>query len=260
MTPTYTFRLPETFQPLEFLRTPELIRLSDDARYFISLILTKLSRREVDEHGNVRLHAAYLRNVMHFKRYRAVVDALLEGGAVTRAPYVVSERSFGYMLGERYRRDQHVRVAVTCLRLIGRLQTFHKQAEADRRARMLPVHRGLERRQYRLRIDGEQAREIIRALPPSSNPFDVQGVLVRDIEEREFHINVGRYGRLANNITSMHRGVRRALRCGGRQILQHVDIACCQPALIGLLMRRQRQADRARGQAGGDGQHEHKHI
>jgi len=247
----FKFRLPESFEPGDFL--PLKLRcLADDARYFMSLILTKLSRREVDAQGNVRLHAAYLRNVMHKHRYRAVIEALLEGGAVTRAPYQVGARSFGYMLSDRFRRDQHVRVQATCPRLIGRLQAFHESVEAERRARMLPVHRGLERQQYRLRIDGDLAREIIRALPPGSNPFDVQGVLVRDIEQRDFHINVGRYGRLANNVSSMNRNVRRALRHGRRE-LQHVDIRCCQPALIGKLMSNQQRADRGQGRAGTDG-------
>jgi hypothetical protein len=43
------FRLPETFHPGEFLRRPQLRNCHDDARYFVSLILTKLARRQVDE-------------------------------------------------------------------------------------------------------------------------------------------------------------------------------------------------------------------
>lgn len=232
MTPAFDFRLPSSFDPREFLRTPQLCRLADDARYFISLIITKLARGAVDDCGSVRLHAAYLRNVMHKHHYAAVVDALLDGGAVTRAPYRVGEKSFGYALSDRYHLDKHVRIPATDPRLIGRLESFHKTTELERCSRMLPVHFGLERQQRRLRIDGNLAREIISDLPPESNPYDVQGVLVADIEQREFHVNVGKYGRLTNNVTSMKREVRAALRVRGEP-LQHVDIACCQPALVG---------------------------
>ena len=246
MTP-YHFRLPETFHPGEFLRSLRLRTCHDDARYFVSLILTKLARRDVDECGNVRLMAKHLRSVMHKHNYAAVVDALLEYGAVTRSPYAVGERAFGYVLSDRFRGDRHVRIPATDARLIGRLDAYHQQAEQERLSRMLPVHTALERLQWRLRIDGDLAREIITGLPPASNPFDVQGILVADIEHRQFRMNVGRYGRVANNITSMKRELRAALRVGDYP-LHHVDISCCQPAMIGQAAR---QADRkARGQGG----------
>ena len=240
MNSPFHFCLPESFQPGEFLRTPKLIRLADDARYFMSLILTKTARGQVDEFGNVRLMAKHLRNIMHKHHYNHVVDALVDGGAVERDPYLVGERSFGYRLGERFHDDKHVRIPATDPRLIARLAAFHRQQE--RLASMKPVHFALERHQQRLSIDGNQACDILSTLPPASNPFDVQGVLVRDIEDREFHVNVGRFGRLSNNITSMKREIRPALRLGSEP-LQHVDIRCCQPALIG------KEARDAAGQA-----------
>ena len=253
MNSPFQFRLPKSFHPAEFLRTPKLLRLADDARYFVSLILTKLARRDVDECGHVRLMAKHLRNVMNFRNYSAVVDALLDGGAVTRAPYQVGERSFGYRLAERFRAYRHVRIPATDPRLIARLAAFHEQAEQERRSRMKPVHYGLERHQFRLRIDGNLAREIIAGLSPTSNPFDVQGILVSDIEHRDFRVNVGRFGRLSNNVTSMKRELRAALMVGG-QSLQHVDISCCQPALIGRAARAGQQAGREQGEGnkGGD--------
>lgn len=232
MTPELQFCLPESFCPAEFLRNPKLIRLADDARYFMSLILTKTARGQVDELGNVRLMAKHLRSIMHKHHYNQVVDALLESGAVVRTPYEIGERSFGYRLGDRFRDDKHIRITVRDTRLIDRLRSFHEQADKERQSRMKPVHYALERHQQRLSIDGKQATEIIEALPPASNPWDCQGILVRDIQEKDFHVNVGRYGRLSNNITSMKREIRSALRLG-REPLQHVDISCCQPALIG---------------------------
>lgn len=232
MKPSYHFRLPESFQPREFLRTPELIYLADDARYFVSLILTKTARDQVDDSGHVRLMAKHLRSIMHKHHYKQVVDALLVGGAVKRVAYQVGECSFGYQLAERFHRDKHVRIAAQDPRLVDRLRLFHEQAEQERQSRMKPVHFALERHQRRLSIDVNQAREIIESLPPASNPWDCQGILVRDIQEKDFHVNVGRYGRLTNNITSMKREIRSALRLGSES-LKHVDISCCQPALIG---------------------------
>lgn len=245
--PRYQFRLPESFHPGEFLRTFPLIRLADDARYFVSLILTKTARGQVDDSGHVRLMAKHLRSIMHKHQYNKVVDALLDGGAVKRVPYRPGERSFGYQLADRFRDDKHVRLTARDPRLIGRLRMFHEQAECERHSRMKPVHFALERIQQQLKIDGDQAREIIKSLPAASNPWDCQGVLVRDIEEKEFHVNVGRYGRLSNNITSMKREIRLTLRHGSDP-LKHVDIKCCQPSLIGKVAKETRQQEDRTGQ------------
>jgi hypothetical protein len=200
----------------------------------------------VDEDGYVRLMAKHLRNVMNYDNYSAVVDALLDGGAVSRVPYQVGERSFGYTLADRFRDDRHVRTPATDSRLIGRLDAYHSQVEAERLARMKPVHSALERLQWRLQIDANIAREILTGLSAESNPFDTQGILVADIVNRDFHVNVGRFGRLSNNITSMKRELRAALNVGGLP-LHHVDIRCCQPALIGQAAR---QAARQAGRQG----------
>ena len=232
----YSFVLPESFHPGEFLTSPALLCRWDDARYFVSLILTKLARGQVDDGGMIRLRAAYLRNVMHNRGCKPVVDALLEGGAVWRTAYKVGEKSFGYRLSDRFIGDRHVRLPISNARLIGRLAVFHEQQEVERLARMQPVHLALAKQQHRLRIHGDAAREIVAGLPPKSNPFDVQGVLVANIEHREFHCNVGRYGRLANNITSLKREVRETLHVGGRK-LGSVDLSCVQPALLGKIIR-----------------------
>lgn len=189
--------------------------------------------------------AKYLRKIMHKHDYNKVVDALLAGGAVERVAYHNGDCPFGYRLADRFLQDKHVRIAAQDPRLIGRLHLFHQQAECERLGRMKPVHFALERLQKQLDIDGDLAREIIASLPPSSNPWDIQGVLVRDIESQDYHLNVGRYGRVSNNISSMKREVRAALRHGKEQ-LKHVDIKCCQPALIGLIMQKEEKQQEQR--------------
>ena len=231
----HTFALPESFDPEEFLTSPKLWRRQDDARYFISLILTKTATRDVDERGLVRLHAKHLQNVMYQESYSKVIAALRLGGAVERFPYQVGEKSFGFRLSARFVGDKHVRVPATDRRLIARLDAFHAQAAVERDSRMKPVHRLLEERQTGLQIHGNEARRILAELPSSCNPFDVQGTLISDIERGEFHCNVGRYGRFTNNITSLKRELRDSLHVEGER-LASVDIACAQPALLGKII------------------------
>ncbi len=230
-----SFVLPSSFDPGEFLTSPVLLRRWDDARYFVSLVLTKLARRDVDDLGVVRLHGKLLKAIMRSTTYAAVVESLLDGGAVERFRYTVGERSFGFRLAARFVADKHVRVPATDSRLIRRLEKFHDQATAERDARMKPVHRALARQQLRLRIDGAAARRTLASLPPECNPFDVQAILIGDIEHREYHVNVGRYGRFSNNITSLKRELRDSLHVN-REPLGCVDLSCAQPALLAKLM------------------------
>ena len=257
-----SFVNPASFEPREFLKSLALARRLDDARYFVSLIHTKLARRDVDHLGVVRLHAKHLKNIMRGSTYAAVVESLLDGGAIERFPYSVGERSFGFRLASRFVNDKHVRIQATDNRLIRRLQRFHDQAAAERDARMKPVHRALARQQYRLRIDGEAARQTLASLPATCNPFDTQGVLIEDIERHEFHLNVGQYGRVSNNITSLKRELRQNLNVNG-QPLGCVDLACAQPALLAKLIANsnnrgegeERQGTGGRGKRTGSSKH-----
>lgn len=237
------FVQPKSFDPGEFLKTPKLVRRWDDARYLVNLILWKLSRWDVndvgegDDRGVVRLQAKYLMRVMRQCDYAEVIKTLLECGVIERFAYTIGEHSFGYRLAARFIHDKHVRVPVTDRRLIKRLERLRVERAAKRQALMKPVHHELERRQRQLRIDGDLAREILSAFP-ESNLYDRQGILISAIEHRDFHCNVGNYGRFSNNITSLKREVRNALNVGNEQ-LGSVDVSCTQPALTAKLMQQQ---------------------
>ncbi|HEY4258641.1 MAG TPA: hypothetical protein VGM98_00715 [Schlesneria sp.] len=244
----YFFVLPESFEPSEFLKTPELQCRFDDARYFVSLILTKLAQRVADDDGFVVLHAAFLKNIMRSTTYADVIEAVVDGGAVERSRYyVVGEKSYGFRLTERFIADKHVRLPVTDARLIRRLAVYHEQHEIERKARMKPVHLALDNLQHRLQIRGSEARQNLAKLPPDCNPFDVQGILIADIENHVFHSNVGSYGRMTNNISSLKRELRYFL-CVNGQSLVCVDLSSAQPALLAKMivdeMSRQRTRNR----------------
>src|SRR5678815_5153606 len=80
---TIWFVLPESFVAGDFLPL-KLMPFADDARYFMSLLLRKLSRRQVDRRGLVRLRADHLRSVMHSRHAAGIVEALVNGRAVER--------------------------------------------------------------------------------------------------------------------------------------------------------------------------------
>ena len=117
---------------------------------------------------------------------------------------------------------------------------------------LLPVHHALAAQQRRLRINVEQANQILASLQEKSNPFDCQGVLVTNIANHDFRQSVGRYGRVSNNITNLKRNLRAALHVGGEPLLS-VDLRCAQPALLARLMMQ-----RGRSRTDGIGRDEEK--
>lgn len=233
----HAFVLPENFDPSDYLKSPRLQRRLDDARYFVSLILRKLACRDIDSNGFVRLMAKHLKTMMHQTDYADVIDSLVDSGVVLRSFYSPNRHSYGYRLSGCFESADHKRVPVTDRRLRRRIDMFHAKEAEERRQRMRPVHFALEDLQRRLRIDGKLAREILATIP-KSNKFDIQGILVRDIEEGLYHCNVGRYGRFSNNISNLKRELRQALRVDGKP-LAFVDLSCAQPTFLSRIIQTQ---------------------
>jgi hypothetical protein len=170
--------------------------------------------------------------------YRSIIDSLLERGVLCRDRYVVGESPYSYWLDDRYRGDVHVRVDATDRRLIRALDRFRCEQADVQKSRMKPVHFHLRRMQFQLAIDIDQAAEGLLALPSGRKGFDTQGLLVRDLHERRLHFSVGRYGRVANSISNLARVVRPSLHHRGEPLSQ-LDIRCCQPGLLGQLVKKQ---------------------
>ena len=231
----HVFILPQSFDPLALL-PKSLHKFADDARYVASTVLRKTARGQADDHGYVTLKAEYLRKVISERRGRDVIESLLTAKGVHRKPYQVGVKSFSYRLDDRFRADPHIRRPIECRRLLRKLEHHAAICRQEADQRMQPVHRTLASLQQQLQIDGTESKAILTTLPVKSNPFDIQGVLVRDIIERRFRLSVGNYGRVANSITSMKKEIRWALRCAG-QPLAGVDISCAQPCLLSLLVR-----------------------
>lgn len=233
-TEQFIFTLPQSLH-VEQVLGRALRRFDEDARYFVSTIVRKTARGQADRNRYVPLRAEHVRSIISYRKAKAVVDQLLATGIVQRRPYQRGVRPFSYRLHERYLDNPHVRQPVASSLIRDKLARFAAQARAKQRKRMLPVHLDLERRQQHLEVSGELARTILGGLPPASNPYDVQGILVADIEEGRFRLTVGNFGRVSNNITSMKRELRRALRYNDAPLVG-IDISCCQPALVALLL------------------------
>lgn len=231
----YEFVLPSSFDPAKILLTCRLRKRLDDARWFVATILRRSMGRKSERRPFVHLQAALLKRVMYGPDYAAVIDELLYAKVVERSPYVVRRCSFGYRLSQRYLNDCHVRIAATDDRLIERMRALHEERSQQLSDCMVPVHHALREQQTRLEINGEVAREILRGIP-RSNPFDVQGILVKDIEDKRFRFNVGEYGRVTNNITNLKRELRHQLHVNGEPLVC-TDIACSQPAFLGKLIQ-----------------------
>jgi hypothetical protein len=223
--------LPESFRAADYLPF-RMRRLHPAAEWFVSTILMKLARQRGME--CLRLHAPYLRRMMG-DRYRAIVKALIEGGAVTRKPYKRGV-SFGYTLAECFATDRHVRLPVTNAVMLERIQRQRDRAIQRASDTYLPVHRALFNHQTRLRIAGDGARKCLAGLPERCNKFDSQGILIRDIEERRWRLSVGRWGRVQNNISSLKKELREHLRIEGEPPAE-IDLVAAQPTLLALLIQ-----------------------
>jgi hypothetical protein len=234
MTMPYTFTLPRSFDPSEFLATPRLQLRADDARWLVSTILRKIANRDTDPWGCVRLDSRILRRIMYAPMVTDVIRAL-EQGAIETTPYCAGIKAKGFRLAKRYLADCCVRRPVVDPRLIGRLEQERQRLDAeDRQSHWLPIHYRLEAEQRRLTID-PAADAILATLPEHTRLC--QNVLVSHLRHREFPFSVSSTGRVFNAITGLKRELRRALRIGGEPV-GGVDIACAQPALLALEIAR----------------------
>jgi hypothetical protein len=232
MSSGYTFTLPRSFDPSEFL-PPRLLTRADDARWLISTILVKTANRDTDLWGLVRLDSQIVRRVMYKHDAADIVRALECGGAIETAAYCAGVKCKGYRLASRFLGDRCVRLPITDPRLLDRIERERKRLDAEeRQARWLPVHYRLDAEQHKLTI-ADEADVILAGLPTHTRLC--QDVLVSNIRQREFPFSVGTTGRVFNGITGLKRELRHALRIGG-EYLGSVDIRCAQPGLLALAL------------------------
>ena len=228
----YSFILPSSFDPLEFLTTPRLRMRADDARWLMSTIVRKTAHRDTDPWSYVRLHSSILRRIMSPNNIADIVTALERGEAFETAPYYPGVKCKGYRLGRRYLGDRHVRMPATDPRLIERIEQARREQEAEQRSRWQPIHFALHDEQRYLTIT-DDADGILEGLPVHTRLC--QDVLVGHLRRRALPFSVSTTGRVFNAITGLKRELRAPLRIGGER-LGSIDIRNAQPALLAMLI------------------------
>jgi len=244
MVMAYTFDLPASFDPLEFLSGRLMLR-ADDAKWLMSTILRKTAHRDTDIWGCVRLHSDVLYRVLG-DHAGQIVRALEAGGAIETTPYRAGVKCKGYRLAMRYLGGRCVRVPCRNPLLLNRLARERERMQAvaeEARRRWLPIHHALDREQRGVTIDGD-ADDILEGLPDHTRLC--QDVLVGRLRRGEFSFSRSSTGRVFNGVTGLKRELRRALRMAGEP-LGGVDIACAQPALLALKMARGTPANGLKG-------------
>lgn len=230
-----TFVLPSSFQPADLLPGALAMR-SDDARWFVSLVLKKTAAKCVDEWGLVRLHSDVLRRVMDQRNSAAVIRALVDGNVIEEAPHCAGVKAKGYRLANRFLGDRCVRVPAMDPRLIERLERERDRLDEEQpQSEWLPIHHDLEREQHHVTIAPE-AEQLVDTLPTHTRLC--QDVLVSNLRHRSLPFTVSRTGRVFNSITGLKRELRRTLRIERRPV-GSVDIVCAQPGLLALMLSRQ---------------------
>jgi hypothetical protein len=188
------------------------------------------------ERDGARLKKRYLENVLGRWACQPVLECMRESGEIQRrGQYMPGSQCFLYLPAEHYRHQKLRDYVPTNPDLLRRLANARQEEDADRRRNWQPIHTVWERWQRHLRVDREQAREIIAAIPIDSNPYDVQSLIVDRIHRREHRYKVDDFGRVHNDLTNMCRVLRPALRVRGQQ-LSHLDIVNSQPALLAVLI------------------------
>lgn len=216
---------------------PKLHNRIDDGRYLVDLIVWQTATGREDKEGYVSLQASLLDKVMRKSNRVELVESMIGEKVLERSPYFqIGAKSYGYRIHRRFARDHHTTTAATDRRLIRAIGRARDAARERQAARWLPVHFALAERQYGLRIDIDEAEEIISGLPAKSNRYDVQRILVRNIDQGQYRLSVGQWGRVSNSITSLKREVRSALRYMGQK-LRSADLKCSQPTFLGQEVR-----------------------
>lgn len=206
---------------------------ADDARWFVSTIVRKMASREVDRWGLVRLNATIIRRVMYQGTYKEVIENLLSGAAVERAPYKSGEASYGYRLSSRYLGDHCRTVPATDARLIARIEQERQRVESQQARQRRPIHDALADEQRFLTITPE-ADDIVQSLAKERARL-CQSILVSDIRHRRLRFTLSSTGRIYNAISGLKRELRSTLRLAGEP-LGGIDLRASQPSLLAMIL------------------------
>ena len=229
---------PAFYIPLRFESTMFPAAERDYAHYFLNLLHWKWVCHRADSEGFVRLKYDYITRIIPRGLWRTMAYRLQEAGVIEwDLSSEWGRHSHGFRLAPGYRRVQ--RVCCSDRVLSCKIRRVYDRTDVP----LQPVHRWLESKLPRLKIDQARAHTLIsKMLPDDPETFDAieyrlqQKALVQRFVDGELPLSTDAYGRVHTPLTQMAKSLRCCLRVGGEPLVM-LDLANSQPLIAGLLAR-----------------------
>jgi hypothetical protein len=209
-------------------------RHSDKYYYILTqLYYGKIFNKRIEHESFVNLSAKILHDILgcNYKKY---LQFLLVNGIIeTDNQYIIGQKSKGYRLTEKYRKQKYEQIQITDKNIIENIAMF--RAEQENKIK-LNQHRYIYDCLQQIKIDAEGARNYIEQNIYNNEEYSSYNISVDLIESKSFFFTVdSTAGRVHNNITNLSRNLRPFLRYNNEKLVE-IDIANSQPFLFNILI------------------------
>jgi hypothetical protein len=231
---------PDGFEPRDHVPS-HLHAYADCARVLVHLVECGRVNNKLQDSAFIPRKAEYLRRFVHKEMYLPIRNALVASGVLEWHPqYVVGKQSYGFRIGERFKKTLFRRYKLTDRAAIRRFQRVRAEQSpflAD------PIHRGLYEWLTRLEVAYEAAMTLLvsRHLPPEAHR--TRQLSLEMLRDRDFFFKPDAHGRVHTNLTNLWSPFRQFLRFEG-EVLVNIDIANSQPLFFGLVVRNRMRTQR----------------
>jgi hypothetical protein len=233
----FVTRIDTTYLKLRGLDYAELVgaRHEEKLGAVVDHILTKqvaFTRCKSKRERFVTMHSAVIRKICGGNtRTQAIVTTALEKIMDSDCTYIVGEKSIGRkvkdeLLANGLDLGEHLDT-----RLLARLAIL--EAERIDSENRTPVHAHLERHLRELSIDETESAQFTGGRISRRKLHALNAIAM--INSKKFRLLVDEYGRCHSNITNLWSRLRPALRYRRVNRLHEIDVANCQPTLVGVM-------------------------
>jgi hypothetical protein len=206
-----------------------------DKYYYIltQLYYGRIFNKGLEHDSFICLSAKILHNILggDYKKY---LQFLLANEIIeSDNQYITGQKSKGYRLTEKYRKQKFQQEQITNYNIIENVEMF--QAEQENKIK-LNQHRYIYDCLQQIKIDAEGARNYIEQNIYDNEEYSSYNISVDLIESKSFFFTVdSTAGRVHNNITNLSRNLRPFLRYNNEKLVE-IDIANSQPFLFNILI------------------------
>jgi len=209
-------------------------RHSDKYYYILTqLYYGRILNKRIEHDSFICLSAKILHDILG-GNYNKYLQFLLVNGIIeTDNQYITGQKSKGYRLTEKYRKQKFQQVQITDKKIIENVEMF--RAEQENKIK-LNQHRYIYDCLQQIKIDAEGARNYIEQNIYNNEEYSSYNISVDLIESKSFFFTVDSIaGRVHNNITNLCRNLRTFLRYNNERLME-IDIANSQPFLFNILL------------------------